>query len=289
MKKIINLLLVMLFAVGMSSCNVFDPIDPDLNKLDRCQSYNDAGNYDAAIEACDAVIADDPTNISAQLELADACLGSLGINIQTLSNIFIQKSGQTITLTSFADSILKKASISKVNGKVSRQRAQIAVDAMDSYGALLTAGGSPTLEQKQVATFYSLLARVCQVSVLLAYAHIDAGSTGTAVLKADICDPTVVGCDGNPLTPICLSNCGGMSDADAGTALDTMVKLVDYIKRPAADGGLPTGIDVGNVSTVLDVPFISDGLGYNIFTDAALLPSAIKSGAGRRLLLEMAN
>lgn len=282
MKKTINLLFVLLFAVAMSSCNAFDFVDPDLNSLDRCKSYNDAGDYDSAIAAC--TDADpDGTNEEAQLELADASFGALGINIQSLSTIFLNQTGGTITLVDLAESILARASVNRDNAVQSKEYAQNAVDAMDRYGAL----HNDTLEEKRVGVFYSLLARVCQVSLLMAYADIDSPVPDGRVTKADICNPTQVDCAASSVVTCTGTRCEGMDSTDTGTAADSMMELVSLLDTPASEGGLPSNLDVDAVTDMVNITIPYPGTNIPTpITDFAT--DAFKPDAGRRILLEIA-
>jgi len=282
MKKLISLLFVLLFSVAMSSCNAFDWMDPNINTLDRCQSLNDTGDYAAAIAACKDADPDG-TNVDAQIEIADASLAVLGINIQSLSNIFLNKSGGTITIVSLAESIIAKAKINKDNAVQSKLYAQQAVDAMDKYGALL----GNTLQDKQVAVFYSLLARVCQVAVLMAYADIESATPDGRVTRADICNTDQATCDINSVIICTGTVCDGMDRTDAGTAADSMTGLVNLLNTPASEGGLPSSLDtsaIGDMVTIL-VTDPNTGLPTPI---EDFMHSTYKADAGRRILLELA-
>jgi len=283
MKKLITILFVLFFAGSMYSCNAFDWMDPNINALDRCQSLNDSGDFAGAIEACNDA---DPegTNVDAQIELADASLGALGINIQTLSQIFLNKSGGTITIVDLAESLIKKSMINKENAEQSKKYAQKSVDAMDRYGALI----GNTLQDKQVAVFYSLLARVCQVAVLMAYADIESATPDGKVTRDDICNPDQPNCAAGAANICNGVACEGMHSSDAGVAFVSMLNLVILLDTPASEGGLPSGIDIGAIDAMLDISFVDGGVSYNIRTAPGLIPSAIRDDAGRKVLLEMA-
>jgi len=282
MKNLISVLFVLFFAGAMSSCNAFDFIDPNFNSLDRCQSMNDSGDYAGAIEACNEA---DPegVNVDAQIELADASLGVLGINIQSLSNIFLNATGGTITIVDLAESVLAKAKINKDNATQSKEYAENAVVAMDRYGALL----GNTLEEKQVAVFYSLLARVCQVAVLMAYADIDSATPDGRVTRADICNPDQADCNISSTTICTGTKCDGMDRTDAGTAADSMTGLVTLLHTPAEEGGLPSNLDVEAISEMVGV-LVDDPDTHTPTPIQDFIASQYKPDAGRRVLLEMA-
>ncbi len=282
MKNPISILFVLFFVGSISSCNAFDWLDPNINALDRCQSLNDAGDYEGAIEACKDADPDG-INVDAQIELADASLAVLGINIKSLSNIFLNEDGGTITLVDLAESILTSAKINRDNSTQSKEYAQDAVDAMDRYGALL----GNTLEERQVAVFYSLLARVCQISVLMAYADIDSSTPDGLVTRADICTPSEAECAIDSVTICTGTKCNGMSRTDAGTAADGMTGLVTLLSTPASEGGLPSSLDTGVISEMVGILVKDPGTG-TLTPIQNFIVSAYKPDAGRRILLEIA-
>lgn len=282
MKNPISILFILFFAGSISSCNVFDWADPNINSLDRCQSLNDAGDYAGAIEACQDADPDG-VNVDAQIEIADASLGILGINIKSLSNIFLNEEGGTITMVSLAESVLAAAKINKENASQSKEYAENAVIAMDRYGALL----GNTLEERQVAVFYSLLARVCQISVLMAYADIDSPAPDGSITRADICTPSEAECAVDSATICTGTKCNGMDRGDAGVAADGMTGLVTLLSTPASEGGLPSNLDTGVISQMVGVLVRDPGTG-TLTPIQDFIISAYKPDAGRRILLEMA-
>lgn len=282
MKNPISILFVLIFAGSISSCNAFDWLDPNINSLDRCQSLNDAGDYEGAIAACKDADPDG-VNVDAQIELADASLAVLGINIQSLSEIFLNKDGGTITMVDLAESILAKGKINRENYSQSKEYAENAVIAMDRYGALL----GHTLEEKQVSVFYSLLARVCQISVLMAYADIDSPTPDGLVTRADICTPSEAECAVDSPTICTGTKCNGMNRTDAGTAADGMVGLVTLLNTPASEGGLPSNLDTGAISEMVGI-LVKDPSTGTLTPIQDFIVSTYKPDAGRRILLEMA-
>ena len=280
MKKIINILFVLLFAGAMSSCNLFDPIDPDLNKLDRCQSLNDSGDFDAAIAACKEVDSYE-TNTDALIELADANLGALGVNLQSLSAIFLNQNTSTLTFVQLAEALLAKAVINADHPVESKLHAQDAVTYMKDYGALI----GNTTEARQIAAFYEVLARVCQISVLLAYADIDSDVPNGTITRNDICPTGVSGCDpDNTSQWICDGlQCEGMKSADAGTAADSMIEITKLLTDLTG-----SSLNLDAVNEVLNPSFtLPDGTPVPDGIRDALV-AAYKPAAGRRLLVTIA-
>jgi len=285
MKKLVSLFIFLFSLSIISSCNVFDWADPNIDALDRCKSLNDSGDYEGAIAACNDADPDG-TNPDAQIEIADASLAAVGIDLKTLSDIFLQKNGGTDTIVSLANGIIAKGRINKDNATVSKKYVQDAVDAFDKYGALL---GSST-EDRQVAVFYAMLSRICQVATLMAYADIGSAVPNGDVTLADICNPDEPTCAASSpimcVPALCVTSacCDGMASADAGVAADAMLELVDLIDS----GVLPSKLDTKAVSDMVntEVPDPDTATPVTIKDLVATKP-AYKPDAGRRILFEI--
>jgi len=283
MKKIIGLVILLLALSTTYSCNVFSGIDSG-NSFDKCKSLNDSGDYAGAIAACQAADPDS-TNVDVQLELADASLGALGIDLKTLSDVFLNKSTGTITIVTLANDIITKGMLNSDN----KSDAQDAVTAFKRYGALLVQQ-SPTLQNKQVAVFYTLLADLCQVAVIMAYADIAAVHPAGQVTSADICNPNNPDC--NSSTTLCFDsteNCqgtGGLDPTDAGIAATAMLELVSLLSTPASEGGLPSNLNIKAISDLVGVTVPDPANPGNLIT-IDLIGAQYKPDAGRRILLEI--
>ena len=282
MKRTITLLSLVIAIGALPSCNAFDFVDPDLDSLDRCKSMNDSGDYAGAIEAC---MEADPTgtNVDAQLELADARLAVLGINIKSLSKIFLQQGSSTNTIIDLAEVVIAEGRIGRDNAVQSKKYAEEAVAAFDNYGALL----GNTLEERQVAVFYSLLGRVCRVAILMAYADIDSSHPDGRVTRADICNPDQPTCATTSVTICTGTACNGMNRTDAGTAADTLIGLVDLINTPPSEGGLPSNLNIGAISDMTGI-LVDDPVSHTLTPIQDFMLSTYKPDAGRRILLEIA-
>ena len=284
MKKLISLLILLLALSTTYSCNVFSGIDSG-NSLDKCKSLNDQGNFEDAIAACKDADPDG-TNSDAQIELADASLGAVGINIKALSDVFLKKGSGTITIVNLANDLITKAMLTADN----KSNAQDAVTAFDHYGALLVQQ-SPTLQNKQVSVFYSILARICQVAVIMAYADISSASPVGQVTVGDICNPSLADCAVGSVK-LCTDSSedckgtGGLSPADASLAATTMLNLITLLQTPASEGGLPSSIDTKAISDMIGVTVPDPSNPGNMIT-IDLIGSQYKPDAGRRILLEI--
>ncbi len=286
MKKFISLLILLLVLSTTYSCNVFDWMDPNGDSFDRCKSLNDAGDFEAAVEACQDADPDG-TNEEAQLEIADASLGALGIDLKALSDIFLKTGTGTITIVDLANSLVAKAMINADN----KENAQDAVTAFDRYGALLVQRDG-TLENKQVSVFYSMLARICQIAVLMAYSDIAADIPSGEVTREDICNPDLATCavDSAAMCLASAQDCqgaGGLDGTDAALAATTMLDLIALINTPAEDGGLPSSIDLTAVEDLVGIA-VPDPDAPGTMTTIELVGAAYKADAGRRILLEIA-
>jgi hypothetical protein len=286
MKKIISLLILLLALSTTYSCNAFDWMDPNGNTFDRCKSLNDAGDFEGAIAAC--TDADpDGTNVEAQLELADAGLGAVGIDLDSLSEVFLKTGTGTITIVDLANSIITKGRLNDGN----KSNAQNAVTAFDRYGSLLVQREN-TLESKQVSVFYQMLARICQIAVLMAYSDVGATIPNGQVTREDVCNQNLPNCAVGSTT-ICqhagedCQGAGGLDDADAKIAADAMVGLVALLQTPAEEGGLPGNLDLKAIEDLVAITIPDpDNPGTNIAIQ--LVGAAYKADAGRRILLEIA-
>ena len=286
MKKLISLLILLLALSTTYSCNVFDWMDPNGNSFDRCKSLNDAGDYEGAIAACKDADPDG-TNADAQLELADASLGAVGIDLKSLSDIFLKKGKGTITITALADAIIAKARLTADN----KSNAGDAVTAFFHYGALLVQQ-SNTLENKQVAVFYNMLAELCQVAVLMAYSDIGGRNPNGQVTREDICDQSLPDCAVGSVT-LCTGatedcqGAGGLSQADAKVAADAMINLVTLLNTPASEGGLPSSLDTKAIDDLVGTT-VPDPDNHGTLITIELIDAKYKPDAGRRILLEIA-
>jgi tetratricopeptide (TPR) repeat protein len=224
-------LMAMLFLGSLAGCNMFSPLEVSRDALDSCKALSDNGQFTEAMEECQKAIDADPTNMEAHLEFADASLASLGIDIATLSDIFLNKTDGTDTIIALAEGILAQARITQENKTQSLTTAEDAITAFDNYGILLIAE-NPT-DGPQVASFYRMLARLCNLTILMAYA--DLGPNGDAsgtITKAEICGDASCG---NPICESSTTDCKGMDNADALSAGN----LIKEIKDSLASIGLP--------------------------------------------------
>ena len=284
--RLITTSLVVLFLIA--GCNLFSPLDPGGSSLDKCKTLNDAKNYSDAITACEDAVKEQPNNVDVQLELADVNLASLGINIEELSNVFLNSSTGTVSITQLAESIIAVGNITLANATASKAHAKEAIDAFDAYGALLISQG--VTNANQIATFYGVLARLCYVSVLMAYADIGPnGNHDGLIEQSDICSTAACNVPGQ----ICLNDyaaplgpCGGMDNGDALEAAAT----IDAIKNKLATmglGKLQQTIDAMASKTFpLPPTFTTTGSILDFFTNPAY--SAYEADAGREILREMA-
>lgn len=262
----------------LSSCNFFDFMDPNINHFDRCKSYNDKGDFQKAIEACEKADPDGE-NVDVQLELADALLGSIGIGIEDLSDVFMNEVTSTNLIVSLANSIINRGLVNQENGVQSRLNAEKATNTFDIYGALL----GNDLESRQVATFYSLLSRLCQVALLMAYSDIDADNPNGEITADDICRAGVAGCEQGAATICTGTTCEGMSTEDAAVVAETMLELKGVLSIAPEDGGIPIELNTGSVEDMIDIEVLIGGVPVPI----SLVPTNMKADAGRNMLLQM--
>jgi hypothetical protein len=183
------------------------------------------------MEECQSAIDANSNNTEAHLEFADASLASLGIDIATLSDIFLNKTDGTDTIVALAEGILAQTRITQEKKTQSLTTAENAITAFDNYGALFIAE-NPT-DGPQVAAFYSMLARLCNLTILMAYADLGPnGDQNGSITKAEICGDATCG------SPICESSttdCKGMDNADALKAGN----LIKEVKDSLPSIGLP--------------------------------------------------
>lgn len=276
MNRLITFLCAVPLLLTISTCNIFEPIDVSVNHLDRCKGFNDKGDYIDAVKECQAA---DPDGIDpeAQLELGDASLSAIGISIKQLSDVFLQSTQGYVTIVNLADSVIAAGKVNTSNAEEAKAYAKQAVTAFDNYGALL--GGSAA--SVQVAAFYSTLVRVCYIALLMAYADIGGDQNGH-VTSNEICSAATCG------TPMCINNisspfyngpCGGMSDADAAEAGQTIIEMnakltklgLGDLQKAVEDMG---GIQVANPET-------------GTYVLIQNMPTAYKSDSGRQILWEM--
>lgn len=281
--RLITISLFLLFTI--TSCNLFSPIDSSGSSLDKCRGLSDAGAYEDAIKACEDAVTENPNNMEAQLELADVNLAALGINIKALSDIFFKSSTGTLTIVSLAESIIAAGKITIDNSAVSKDHAKDAIVAFDNYGDLLKADG--TTESAQVAAFYSTLARLCYLSLLMGYA--DVGTNGDhngLVDKVDICSGPTCGL----LPAMCINSislCGGMENSDALEAANTINEIKDKLASLGL-GDLQAAVDEMSATTIPDptTGFTTTVLISSFFTNPAY--DTYKADAGREILRVMA-
>jgi len=288
--RLITTSLVVLFLIA--GCNLFSPIDPGGSSLDKCKSLNDEKSYEDAIKACEDAVKEDPKNIEAQLELADVNLAAIGVNIKELSDIFLNSSAGTVSITQLAEGLIAVGNINMANAVISKLHAKEAITAFDAYGALLISQG--VTNANQVATFYGVLARVCYVSVLMAYADLGPNGNHDGLIdKMDICStaPCLV-----PGT-ICMNDystpwgpCGGMDNGDALEAAATIYSIKDELKTLGL-GKLQQTVDAMAskvfpipTNTVPPISFTSGSI-LDIFTNPAYNP--FEADAGREILREI--
>ncbi len=240
MKNTFSVLLFLFIILSVSSCNVFDWMEPTTDHFDRCKGLNDKGDFEAAIKECEKADGTDP---EVQLELADARLATLGVGIEYLSDIFLNSADGTTTIVSLAESLINIGSINWENHDEKMEYANDAIEAVDNYGEILKKNHAyceevyyvtnPAVECPQIAAFYSTLARVSLVSATLAYADIrpDTGNQNGKVEKRDVCNPDNANCTNgklcvnDPASPFYTGDCEGMLSADAADAGDALVTL----------------------------------------------------------------
>jgi hypothetical protein len=193
-----------------SACNMFSLVEPDSQHLDKCRALADSNDIDAAIEECNQA---DPakTDGVVQTELGDLYLRKAGVTLENLSNIFFQKDKGTDIIRALAESILK------IHGKVTAEDKTSAASAVTAFSL----SGND---------FYSTLARLSHIAVLIAYTDNDSRGTGEAdgiISKADIC--SAASC-----STLCIelpdnSVCGGMIYEDAAVVYSELIKISTFI------------------------------------------------------------
>ncbi|MCX6113266.1 MAG: hypothetical protein NTY22_08330, partial [Proteobacteria bacterium] len=217
-------------------------------------------------------------------ELADVYLSSIGVDIKTLSDIFLNSSNGTVTIDSLAEGIITAGSITMENAVDSKKHAKEAVKAFDDYGALLI--GQGVTNANQIATFYGVLSRMCQIAVLMAYADIGPNGDGDGrITKTDICSTIACGISGT----ICIDSlvsCGGMDNADALEAANALYSIKNELATLGL-GNLQKAVD-SMASKIIPLPptFLTSGSILSFFTDPAL--ETYRADAGRELLREIA-
>ncbi|HOW16793.1 MAG TPA: hypothetical protein PK443_03690 [bacterium] len=302
MKNTFSVLLFLFMILSVSSCNVFDWMEPTTDHFDRCKGLNDKGDFEAAIKECEKA---DPDGVDpeVQLELADARLATLGVGIEYLSDIFLNASDGTTTIISSAESLINIGSINWENHDDKMEYANDAIEAVDNYGEILKKNHAyceevyyvtnPAVECPQIAAFYSTLARVSLVSATLAYADIrpDTGNQNGKVEKRDICNPSNTNCVTATQTWACVNDpadgpfyngktCEGMLPEDAISATDALYTLTTNLSALNLPGLEDAVVDMVGLK-VIDP---SDGIEKEIID----MTPKYRADAGRDILRSIA-
>ena len=287
MKKTLFVSITLLLVLGLASCNVFDWMEPTTDHFDRCKGLNDKGDYEAAVAECEKADPDG-VDLEVQLELADASLGTLGVSISFLSDVFLEAAEGTDTILALAESLIGAGYLNWENHADKIEYAVKAVEAIDRYGTLLKSNAeycratyyveNPTTECAQIAAFYSTLARVCLVSATMAYADIGPnGNHNGKITKAEVCNPANAAC----ATSTCIGvTCEGMDSDDAGIAGEALALLVADLSSLDLPG-LQEAVD-----EMVDIDIWVPGEGFKKIWDAAAEP--YQADGGRNIIYTMA-
>ncbi|MBN1114766.1 MAG: hypothetical protein JXA66_05460 [Oligoflexia bacterium] len=259
MKNVIAIPLALLLC---SSCNLFDLVDPNINHADRCRQLADKKKYDDALEEC---VKADPerTDPEIQLEMGDIYLAKAGITLQVLSDVFFDTTHSTSLIIDLANSILAA-------GAVTEQKK------LDSLNAV-------TAFDFSFNQFYGTLARLCYVTMLIAYTDNDgrgAGGEGNGIITPEDL------CSASSCSVICTENsvntkCDGMTREDAEAAAESLMRISSFLSE----------LGLGNVDNTLENMLnteVVDPTDPPNTTTIGELTGANQGDAVRRLFWQMA-